>query len=188
MPHRFLVGATSCSGRTVIHTHTPVPVRSEDLRPYLAARCSLPTPRRPMSGRGDSPTIRSALRRWLNIPAVPVPSITNSPCNALRGPCSNRNYSGGTQVLTHHACPTFYFAICTVLKCSKYSVQILLQSVISGLTLVTPISQSCMNVRVRKVRQFVSKRYTHTYKSPCVKGVTLSFFFFFIVSVTLYIL
>lgn len=148
MPHRFLVGVTSCSGRTVIHTH-PVPLRIEDLFAIFGS-VRLTSDTSPSNGRPRrlaNHSKRRTLRWWLNIPSGPAPSITNTTCNTLVRLYQRMNYSKSTQT---SACPTFYLVICTGLKCSKYSVQIL-QSVISGLTSVTPISQTCMNIRVKKV-------------------------------------
>lgn len=142
----------SCSGRTVSH-----PSQCALWSPLaIYGLLLLTSDTSPSNQRPSSFTSHYTVHWWLNIPSAPVPSITNTLANALTH-YWRVNYSDNT----HHACPTFYFVLFTFLKCSKDSVQILLQSVISGLTLVTPISQSCMNIKVKKVRQFFSWRYTH---------------------------
>lgn len=147
-------------------------MRVEELFPYLAACASFPTPLRPMGGCVRSPTITSAgAPRWWWLdtlpsphphPTVPVPSITNSPCkrpvrtaSAHQSFRRRRKYAQVTRV--QHFILSYIYTQLEGGKCSKFSVQIFLQSVISALALVT---RNCMNKRrVKKVRQVFFCQY-----------------------------
>ena len=140
MPHRLLPGVTSCSGKTVIHTHTPVPVRiggpprhiwkrAPHFR-HLSVQWAAAQPHRPLQAPH---THTHALRRWLSVPSAPAPPITNTPSNELW------HYSERVQNTSTRVQHFYFLSYLQFGSAQKYSVQILLQSVISGLTLVTPI-------------------------------------------------